>query len=52
MAVNQTAMQSGAKCIIAFTDGMDNVSKCDPSIVTELAIRYRIPISVSYTHLL
>lgn len=46
VAVNQTAMQSGAKCIIAFTDGMDNVSKCDPSIVTELAIRYRIPIFI------
>lgn len=46
VAVNQTAMQSGAKCIIAFTDGQDNMSKCDPAIITELAIRYKIPIFI------
>lgn len=46
VAINQTAMQSGAKCIIAFTDGMDNMSKCDPAIITELAVRYKIPIFI------
>ncbi|HHX59147.1 MAG TPA: YARHG domain-containing protein, partial [Epulopiscium sp.] len=46
VAINQTAMQSGAKCIIAFTDGMDNASQCTPEIVVELATRYGIPIFI------
>jgi len=46
VAINQTAMQSGAKCIIAFTDGMDNASQCTPEIVVELATRYSIPIFI------
>lgn len=44
LAVNQTAAQDGAKCVIAFTDGADNRSNCTPQIVSELAQRYSIPI--------
>ncbi len=46
VAVNQTAAQSGAKCVIAFTDGKDNASKCTPEIIIELAKRYSIPIFI------
>ncbi len=46
VAINQTAMQNGAKCVIAFTDGMDNASKCTPDIITELASRYKIPVFI------
>lgn len=46
VAINQTAMQNGAKCVIAFTDGMDNASKCTPDIITELAGRYKIPVFI------
>ncbi|MBF8984410.1 VWA domain-containing protein [Lutibacter sp. B2] len=45
-AVNKTAIQNGAKCIIAFTDGMDNNSKCGPQDVLNLADRYGIPIFI------
>lgn len=44
VAVNQTAAQDGAKCVIGFTDGADNNSRCTPQIVAELAKRYSIPI--------
>ncbi|WP_069999271.1 YARHG domain-containing protein [Cellulosilyticum sp. I15G10I2] len=46
VAINQTAIQSGAKCIIAFTDGQDNASLCTPQIVAELAMRYNIPLFI------
>lgn len=46
VAINQTAMQNGAKCVIAFTDGMDNASECDPDIIIELASRYKIPVFI------
>lgn len=46
VAINQTAAQSGAKCVIAFTDGKDNASKCTPEIIIQLAQRYSIPIFI------
>ncbi len=46
VAIHQVAMQSGAKCIIAFTDGIDNDSVCTPQIIAELAMRYHIPIFI------
>lgn len=45
-AVNKTAVQSGAKCVIAFTDGMDNYSTSNPADVLDAASRYRIPIFI------
>ena len=42
----QTAAQDGAKCVIAFTDGKDNISKCTPGIVAERAQRYNVPIYI------
>ncbi|MGL4798010.1 MAG: YARHG domain-containing protein, partial [Cellulosilyticaceae bacterium] len=45
-AINYTIAQQGAKCIIAFTDGMDNYSQCTPEMVTALANRYGIPIYI------
>lgn len=45
-AVLRTATQSGAKCVVAFTDGMDNISHCMPEDVIEVAKRYRIPIYI------
>lgn len=46
VAVEQTAAQDGAKCVIAFTDGEDNASNCTPQIVAEKAARYNIPIYI------
>lgn len=45
-AVNTTAVQSGAKCVIAFTDGKDNYSKCKPDDVIEIAKKYKIPVFI------
>ena len=45
-AVSQTAMQEGAKCVVAFTDGMDNVSRSTPDAVIDLASRYDIPVYI------
>jgi uncharacterized protein YegL len=44
VAIQQTAVQDGAKCIIAFTDGEDNESQCSPAAIAELSKRYNIPI--------
>jgi uncharacterized protein YegL len=44
VAIQQTAVQDGAKCIIAFTDGADNASQCSPAAIAELSKRYNIPI--------
>lgn len=46
VAIEQTAAQDGAKCVIAFTDGKDNISKCTPGIVAERAQRYNVPIYI------
>lgn len=45
-SVNKVAAKSGAKCVIAFTDGMDNFSSCKPEDVISLAQRYHVPIFV------
>lgn len=45
-AVNTTAVQNGAKCVVAFTDGKDNYSQCKPDDVIEIAKKYKIPIFI------
>lgn len=45
-AVNKVAACSGAKCVIAFTDGLDNYSSCTSRDVIQLAQRYHIPIFI------
>lgn len=45
-AVYKVASCSGAKCVIAFTDGLDNYSSCKSGDVIQLAQRYRIPIFI------
>ena len=45
-SVNKVASRSGAKCVIAFTDGADNYSKCDQWDVIDLANRYRVPVFI------
>ena len=45
-AVTRTAVQNGAKCVIAFTDGEDNYSNCTPSQVISTAKRYSVPIFI------
>lgn len=45
-AVNKAAACSGAKCVIAFTDGLDNYSSCTRDDVIQLAQRYHIPIFI------
>ena len=45
-AVNKTAVQNGAKCVIAFTDGMDNNSTTTPAHVLDAASRYGIPVFI------
>lgn len=45
-AVTRTASQSGAKCVIAFTDGKDNYSSCSFQEVISVATRYHVPIFI------
>lgn len=45
-AVTRVAAQSGAKCVIAFTDGMDNYSACSCQDVIDVAQRYHVPIFI------
>lgn len=44
LAVNRVATKSGAKCVIAFTDGLDNNSKCSITDVINQAQKYKVPI--------
>ena len=44
LSVNRVAAKSGAKCVIAFTDGLDNNSKSTISDVINQAQKYKIPI--------
>lgn len=45
-SVSRVAAQSGAKCVIAFTDGQDNHSSCSSSDVISTAQRYHVPIFI------
>ena len=45
-AVNTTAVQDGAKCVVAFTDGKDNYSQCSAGDVIEVAQKYKIPVFI------
>ena len=45
-AVGRVAAQSGARCVIAFTDGRDNYSNCSADDVIALATRYHIPVFI------
>lgn len=42
----ETSRQSGAKCVIAFTDGQDNKSTTTPNQVIELSRKLSIPIYI------
>lgn len=44
LSVNRVAARSGAKCVIAFTDGLDNNSKASISDVINQAKKYKVPI--------
>ena len=46
VSVSKTAMEEGAKCVIAFTDGEDNSSEKTPEDVIELAKQYKIPVFI------
>lgn len=45
-AVERTATQTGARCVIAFTDGNDNYSSCTIDEVIAVAKRYHVPIFI------
>lgn len=45
-SVERVAAQSGARCVIAFTDGNDNYSNCIPEDVIEIANRYHVPVFI------
>ena len=45
-AVGRAASQTGARCVIAFTDGLDNYSQCSADDVINLANRYHIPVFI------
>ncbi len=45
-AVNRVAARTGARCVIAFTDGQDNYSSCSAWDVINLAQRYRVPVFI------
>ena len=46
VSLQQTAQQSGAKCIIAFTDGADNASQVTPDAVAAYSRDLKIPIYI------
>lgn len=46
VAISNTSMQEGAKCVIAFTDGLDNYSSKAVSEVISLAKTYKIPVYI------
>lgn len=45
-AVGRVAAQTGARCVIAFTDGNDNYSSCSVEDVINIANRYHIPVFI------
>ena len=45
-SVVRVAAQPGAKCVIAFTDGLDNYSNCTSDEVITIAKRYHVPIFI------
>lgn len=45
-AVERVATQSGARCVIAFTDGNDNYSDCSVTDVVNVANRYHVPVFI------
>ncbi len=45
-AVERAASQTGARCVIAFTDGQDNYSNCTVGDVINIAQRYHIPVFI------
>lgn len=45
-AVERVAAQTGARCVIAFTDGNDNYSNCTRDDVIAVANRYHIPVFI------
>ncbi len=45
-AVGRVAAQTGARCVIAFTDGNDNYSSCSANDVIMMANRYHIPVFI------
>ncbi|NMF07118.1 serine hydrolase [Clostridium beijerinckii] len=46
MSLNQTNLQDGAKCVIAFTDGLDNRSSSTSNDVINLSKKLGIPIYI------
>jgi len=46
VSVGNAVRQSGAKCVVAFTDGQDNSSLKSPGEVISLALRFKIPIFI------
>lgn len=46
VGVSRLAVRESAKCLIAFTDGEDNMSSKSPSDVIQLANRYSIPVFI------
>ena len=45
-SVCSAAARSGARCVLAFTDGMDNYSNCSVDDVIEVATRYDVPVFI------
>ncbi len=45
-SVERVAAQTGARCVIAFTDGNDNYSSCTREDVVNAAQRYHIPVFI------
>lgn len=45
-AVERVATQTGARCVIAFTDGNDNYSSCTVQDVINVAKRYHVPVFI------
>ncbi|HIT66696.1 MAG TPA: VWA domain-containing protein [Candidatus Merdisoma merdipullorum] len=44
--INHAGLQGGARCVIAFTDGMDNMSSHTPDQVIEYALTNQVPVYI------
>lgn len=44
--VHNAALQGGARCVIAFTDGMDNESRYTPGEIVQYALTNQVPVYI------
>lgn len=44
--ISHAAYQGGARCVLAFTDGLDNESRCTPEQVIDFSLTNQVPVYI------